>query len=90
VTFSNIVVVSDSGTVDLSESSPLMVVVGGHTEYDLDLFYAADSGSTPNSFADADLRYRAPHLTDAYETYAGGTTGTGATDLSETLRTGSF
>jgi hypothetical protein len=59
----------------------------------MDLFYAADSGSTPNSFADvsADLRgYRAPHLSDAYETYAGGTTGTGATDLSETLGNGVF
>jgi hypothetical protein len=94
VTFSDIVVLtttSGSGAVALSDFSPFTVLVGGVPEYGLHLFYAAATGSTPDSFADVGWTYDVsgvPSLTDAYETYAGTKTGNGSTDLSETLSNG--
>jgi PEP-CTERM motif len=94
VTFSDIVVLtttSGSGAVALSDFSPFTVLVGGVPEYGLHLFYAAATGSTPDSFADVGWTYDVsgiPSLTDAFETYAGTKTGNGSTDLSETLSNG--
>lgn len=94
VTFSDIVVLgttSGSGVVTLTDFSPFTVVVGGVTEYGLHLFYSASTGTAPSSVADVGWTYNVsgvPSLTDAYEVFAGTTTGTGSADLSETLSNG--
>jgi hypothetical protein len=94
VTFSDITVVptaSGSGVVTLSEFSPFTTVVDGVTEFGLELFYSSDTGTTPGSTADVGWSYNVsgvPNLTDAFATFAGTVTGTGADDLSEVLSNG--
>jgi hypothetical protein len=94
VTFSDIVVVGSttgSGVVTLTDFSPFTTLVGGVTEYGLHLLYAANTGTTPGSEADVAWTYDVtgvPNLIDAFEVYAGTTTGTGTTDLSEVLSNG--
>jgi hypothetical protein len=94
VTFSDITAVptiSGSGTVTLSDFSPFTVTVDGAMEFGLDLFYSADTGTTPGSTADVGLTFNVsgvPNLVDAFATFAGTTTGTGHDDLAEVLSNG--
>jgi PEP-CTERM motif len=94
VTFSDFSVLSTtngSGVVVLSDFSPFTTVVGGVTEFGLNLSFASDTGTTPGSLADVALTFNvsgAPSLTDAFAVFAGTTTGTGADNLSEVLSNG--
>jgi hypothetical protein len=94
VTFSDIVVMGSttgSGVVTLTDFSPFTTLVDGVTEYGFHLIYAANTGTTPGSVADVAWTYDVsgvPNLIDAFEVYAGTTTGTGTTDLSEVLSNG--
>jgi hypothetical protein len=94
VTFSHISVtpsVSGSGSVTLTDFIPFMTVVDGAEEYGLDLTYTSSTGTTPDSAADVAWIYDVsgvPHLTDAFASLAGTSTGTGSIDVSETLTNG--
>jgi PEP-CTERM motif len=82
---------SGSGVVTLSDFSPFTTVVGGVTEFGLNLSYASNTGTTPGSQADLSWTYAVsgvPSLIDAFATFAGTTTGTGTEDLSEVLSNG--
>ncbi|MGA8759538.1 MAG: PEP-CTERM sorting domain-containing protein [Stellaceae bacterium] len=89
VTFSNIVVttpISGSGTVALGEFSAFT----SGPENGLSLSYSANTGTTANSAADVAWTYNVsgPGIDDAFASFTGTTTGTGAASLSETLSNG--
>ena len=94
VTFSSVVVTtttSGGGAVTLGNFVPFTTVVGGLTEYGLDLTYSSNTGTATNATADVSWIYDVsgvPSLDDAYASLAGGTTGTGTSTLAETLSNG--
>jgi hypothetical protein len=87
VTFSNISVTtptSDGGTVALADFTPFT----SGNENGLALSYSANTGTSVDSAADVAWTYNVtgtPALVDAFMSFTGSITGTGAQSLSETL-----
>jgi PEP-CTERM motif len=92
VTFSNIqvnVTTMNGGAVALGNFTPFSAIINGNLESGLSLNYTANAGS---SGAEADIAWTynvsGNLLTDAFLAFAGNTTGTGQSQISEVLSNG--